>query len=75
MDKLKIITEYKNNEEIIEIFNTLKEVKESCLGWIEVYEDIDNKNYKSEKGIISQSDDLNSINYVMSYFGYSYKSN
>lgn len=70
---MKVITEYKNNDEIIEVFTTIKEVKKSCIGWLEVYEDIDDTNYHSEKNKINQANDLKRINRTMNEFGYSYK--
>lgn len=41
---MKKYTEYKNNE-ITEQFETMEDMKNSAIGWLEVYEDIDYKSY------------------------------
>ncbi|WP_323705895.1 hypothetical protein P3U41_05695 [Mammaliicoccus sciuri] len=70
---MKTITEYKNNVEETRTFNNLDEIKQSAIGWLEVYQDIDDVSYKNEMNAISNTNDLTVVNDVMNEFGYSYK--
>lgn len=70
---MKTIKEYKNNVEETGTFNNLDEIKQSAIGWLEVYQDIDDVSYKNEMNAISNTNDLTVVNDVMNEFGYSYK--
>ncbi len=70
---MKTITEYKNNVEETGTFNNLDEIKQSAIGWIEVYQDIDDVRYKEEMNTISNANSLANVNDVMNEFVYSYK--
>lgn len=69
---MTMFKEIKNNSEITEIFKTIQEVKLSAIGWLEVYQDIDDKNYHNEINIIKNTNDLNTINNELEVFGYKY---
>lgn len=66
-------TEYKNNVEETEKLKNLDEVKQSAIGWLEVYQDIDNESYQEEMITIKNTNSIKTINEIMEEFGYSYK--
>ena len=76
-----VILEIKNNCEITEEFDCLDSVKNSSIGWLEVYEDIDKdsgyldekENYSTEIEIVKKAKNINSINEIMGAFGYEYQ--
>jgi len=75
---MKKYTEWKNNTEVTETFETFEEVKNSAIGWLETYEVIDEDNGESTSTydvymrLVSECDTLSTINDIMEPFGYSY---
>lgn len=64
--------EYKNNQ-ITEQFETIEAMKNSVIGWLEVYEDIDYTSYQEEMNTVKNTNDIEVINEIMEEFGYNYK--
>lgn len=64
--------EYKNNQ-ITEQFETIEAMKNSVIGWLEVYEDIDYTSYQKEMNTVKNTNDIEVINEIMDEFGYNYK--
>lgn len=64
--------EYKNNQ-ITEQFETIESMKNSVIGWLEVYEDIDYTSYQEEMNTVKNTNDIEVINEIMEEFGYNYK--
>lgn len=64
--------EYKNNQ-ITEQFETIEAMKNSVIGWLEVYEDIDYTSYQKEMNTVKNTNDIEVINEIMEEFGYNYK--
>ncbi|WP_323709388.1 hypothetical protein [Mammaliicoccus sciuri] len=66
------ITEYKNRTEVTGVFNSLEDVKQSSIGWLETYQDIDNESYQEEINTIRNTNDLTVVNDLLQEYGYSY---
>lgn len=67
-----IYSELKNKNEVTENFKNINEVKSSLIGWFEVYEDIDNEEYKKEIDQIKKAMTLKEINEIGELIGYTY---
>lgn len=67
-----VYSELKNKNEVTENFKNINEVKSSLIGWFEVYEDIDNQDYKQEIEQIKKAITLKEINEIGEFIGYTY---